>query len=173
LSRPVDASTYDKVHVVVITEYAGRRYDADGQTPLQKMACLRQILETLRLVRDEGWLHRDISPANLAIPEKGKSGLSGTIIDWDMARRVNVADEGSQEWTGTLWYMAAGILLNMRSPPIHHVLHDIESVFWVGFLDGLKKSSTADGEFWIQQLHQCCQIFHIGAMKQKLNNSYP
>ena len=154
-------SVYDKVHVVLILKEAGLRYDAHEHTPLQKMECLRQVLKTLRDVRDEGWLHRDISPANITIPGEGTKYPAGVVIDWDMARKVVGADEGAQERTGTAWYMAIGILQEQDMLPIHHVLHDVESVFWVCFLDALKRSGTEKGKAWLEVLSHSTQISQI------------
>lgn len=90
---PVEVSTYDKVHMIIVMKICSRPYDAEENTPLQKMECLRRVLKTLRASRDKGWLHRDISFANIMIPEN-EEGLRGSIINWDMAREVDDIDNG-------------------------------------------------------------------------------
>jgi RIO-like serine/threonine protein kinase len=57
-------------------EISGRRYDAKENTPLQK--CLWRVLKTIRAARDKGWLHQDISSANIMIAED-EEDLRGDI----------------------------------------------------------------------------------------------
>ena len=64
--------------------------------------------------------------------------------------------------------MAVGILVSEIGPPVHHVLHDLESVFWVGFIDALKQSRTEKGDEWLQELYQSPDMRHIGSTKLKL-----
>jgi hypothetical protein len=99
------------------------------------------------------------------IPEEGRTGPPGIIIDWDMARRVGIADKGLQERTGTVWYMAVDLLNTLREPPVHNVLHDMESVFWVDFLYGLEQSRMKIGEMWLKKLHIIDDIDIVGDCK--------
>ena len=166
LSTKPNISSYNKIQQAIVMEAAGRRYDHPDNTIPQKMRCLREILKTLRAMRKEGWIHRDISSANIMIPFEGATGPAGIIIDFDMSRKVDVGDAGGQERTGTVWYMAVDILVNSNKSPIHHVLHDMESVFWVAFLDGLKRSNTVKGELWLETLQQASTMPMIGSHKQ-------
>src|SRR5436189_4331356 len=50
-------------------------------------------------------------------------------------------------------------------PPVHHVLHDMESVFWVGLLDGLKRSRLTKGEYWLENLYSINKLEIIASYK--------
>lgn len=165
-TNTIQPSFYDKIHRVVVMENSGRRYDDHENTPLQKILCLRQVVITLCAVRDAGWLHRDISPANIMVPFKNKNDPLGIIIDWDMARKVDDSDAGAQERTGTLWYMAVNILENPFEPPIHHALHDLESVFWLGLIDGLRRSYTLHGDSWLEDFYESRSMKQVGTYKR-------
>ena len=156
----LNTSSYNKILEVLVLEIAGRRYDDPRNTPLEKMICLRDVSRTLREARKAGWLHRDISPANITI--SGNTEPAGTVIDWGMARNIHGSDGNAQERTGTIWYMAVHILDSpVTNPPVHHVLHDLESVFWVGLLDGLQRSQTTQADAWLQDLYSITSNLHI------------
>jgi len=127
------------------------------------MICLRDVLRTLRAASQAGWLHRDISPANITISENADP--VGIVIDWGMARNIDSSDGNAQERTGTIWYMAVDILNSSTNPPVHHVLHDVESVFWVGLLDGLQRSQTTQADAWLQDLYSISKLHVIGSFK--------
>jgi serine/threonine protein kinase len=147
---------YNRIQQVIVMEAAGRPYDHRNHSPLQKMRCLREILKTLWAMRKEGWVHCDISPANIMIPFKGATGPAGIIIDLDMSWKVSDDDAGGKELVGTVCFMATDILENFALPT-HHVLHDMESVFWVAFIDGLYRSGMVGGVSWLERLDQNSQ----------------
>ena len=146
-------SSYNRIQQVIVMEAACRTYDHRDNSVLQKMRCLREILKTLWAMRKEGWVHRDISPANIMIPFEGATGPAGIIIDLDMSWKVDVDDVAGQERVGTLCYMAVDILDDIDRST-HHVLHDMESVLWVAFIDGIYRSNTGRGARWLKRLNQ-------------------
>jgi hypothetical protein len=53
----------------------------------------------------------------------------------------------------------------VTNPPVHHVLHDVESVFWVGLLDGFQRSQMTEGDIWLQNLYAMPNLQTIGYLK--------
>lgn len=83
-------------------------------------------------------LHRDISMGNLAFYMKGDQYII-VLLDFDLATTTDSAENSSQRRTGTAPFMSRDVLsaIGPEGKYIHHVRHDLESIFfviiWYGF----------------------------------------
>jgi serine/threonine protein kinase len=122
--------------------YVGRPYCPERHSPSQLAAAVRVAIATIgRIFVRHGILHRDLSRGNLLIAEgptfKERRNPWGGLVDFDHAADAeNQKRSGAPERTGTLAYMA----LNVLSPSfvsVHCIWYDIESVFWLLYLQTL------------------------------------
>ncbi|KAG6074484.1 hypothetical protein E4U15_006122 [Claviceps sp. LM218 group G6] len=115
--------------------------------PLHKFKSILELLECLRdaikvhrsLYMQSGILHGDISVNNIIMTEPAKAdGYKGMLIDLDLAHDITKDPSGRRHRTGTIEFMAAGVLLGEQ----HTYRHDLESflyVFiWLCFVYGAK-----------------------------------
>ncbi|KAG2740242.1 hypothetical protein P692DRAFT_20678748, partial [Suillus brevipes Sb2] len=80
-------------------------------------------------------LHRDLSVGNVVI-YKGK----GYLIDWDLAKLVNINGPRQTTCTGTWQFMSAYLVEHKYA--IHSVKDDLESSFYVVLWTTLKFKET-------------------------------
>ncbi|EGE08998.1 FunK1 protein kinase [Trichophyton equinum CBS 127.97] len=124
-------STLNRIHRrVVVRDYGQPIYKASSRVAL--LAALEGCIEGYEsLYRQAGILQRDISPNNLMINEDKKSASwKAFIIDLDLAIKEDRVDtSGARGKTGTLAFIAIGVLLDEQ----HSFMHDLESFFWVLF----------------------------------------
>ncbi|KAG6221742.1 hypothetical protein E4U26_005784 [Claviceps purpurea] len=135
-----DQIPYDDrvLHVLAVTPL-GRPLDEFGSI-LELLECLRDTIKAHRsLYMESGVLHRDISINNIIVTEPAKAdGYKGMLIDLDLARDITKDPSGQRHRTGTIEFMAIGVLLGRQ----HTYRHDLESflyVFiWLCFVYGSK-----------------------------------
>ncbi|KAG6130388.1 hypothetical protein E4U28_007436 [Claviceps purpurea] len=107
---------------------------------LELLECLHDAIKAHRsLYMESGILHEDISVNNIIITEPAKAdGYKGMLIDLDLARDITKDPSGQRHRTGTIEFMAIGVLLGRQ----HTYRHDLESflyVFiWLCFVYGSK-----------------------------------
>ncbi|KAG6101199.1 hypothetical protein E4U31_003729 [Claviceps sp. LM219 group G6] len=107
---------------------------------LELLECLHDAIKVHRsLYMESGILHGDISVNNIIMTEPAKAdGYKGMLIDLDLAHDITKDPSGRRHRTGTIEFMAAGVLLGEQ----HTYRHDLESflyVFmWLCFVYGAK-----------------------------------
>ncbi|EEH40544.2 hypothetical protein PAAG_08997 [Paracoccidioides lutzii Pb01] len=101
----------------------------DYKSPLELLTALRDAIKAHRFLSLDGnILHRDISENNIIITDPEKAdGLSGMLIDLDLAKEVGSGRSGARHQTGTMEFLAIEVLLNID----HTYRHDLESFFYV------------------------------------------
>ena len=90
------------------------------------------------MYKEIGLLHRDISMGNLAFYKSGDMSIV-VLLDFDLATLAGSTENASQRRTGTAPFMARDVLVAV-SPDvmyIHHLRHDLESIFFIIILYGL------------------------------------
>ena len=115
---------------VVVTNFGLPIYKAS--TPAVLLRALAGCINGHReLYEKAGILHRDISANNLMINEEnGEPYHDSFLIDLDLAiDSKRIGPSGAPGITGTLVFMAIGILRGET----HSFMHDLESFFWVLF----------------------------------------
>ena len=104
--------------------------------PISKFDSVKQFLEAFRdfikahrsLLNEGRILHRDISENNVIITDAGGEGdPRGMLIDLDLAKNLDDEPSGARYRTGTMQFMAIGVLEGES----HTYRHDLESVFYV------------------------------------------
>ncbi|RMZ78041.1 hypothetical protein DV736_g6695, partial [Chaetothyriales sp. CBS 134916] len=98
-------------------------------SPAELVAALRDAIRAHQSLYLEGKiLHRDISENNIIITDPKKAdGFHGMLIDLDLAKIVGAGPSGARHRTGTMQFMAIGVLKG----EIHTYRHDLESFFYV------------------------------------------
>ncbi|RMD41240.1 hypothetical protein DV735_g3917, partial [Chaetothyriales sp. CBS 134920] len=98
-------------------------------SPVELVASLHDAIKAHRaLYMDAKILHRDISENNIIITNaKGAEDPKGMLIDLDLAKVVDAGRSGARHRTGTMEFMAVGVL----SGHTHTYRHDLESFFYV------------------------------------------
>jgi serine/threonine protein kinase len=119
-----------RVHRRIVIQDVGRPvYEAKTLPSL--LGAFEGCIEGHESLHKAGFLHRDISINNMMINEGGPnehSQWSSFLIDLDLAiKRDRVAASGAGKITGTLAFMAMGLLHGQQ----HSFMHDLESFFWV------------------------------------------
>lgn len=103
---------------------------------IDKFESIEEFLEACRdfvrahwsLYNDGKLLHRDISKNNVIITNAGNSGdPKGMLIDLDLAKELDDGPSGARHRTGTMEFMAIGVLEGCS----HTYRHDLESFFYV------------------------------------------
>ncbi|KAG6263252.1 hypothetical protein E4U48_006844 [Claviceps purpurea] len=108
------------------------------------LGCLHDAIEAHRsLYMDSKILHRDISINNIIITDPAKANRKkGVLIDLDLAKNMDEGPSGARHRTGTIEFMAVGVLLRED----HTYRHDLESFFyvliWLCFVYGAKGHGT-------------------------------
>jgi serine/threonine protein kinase len=75
-----------------------------------------------------GILHRDISENDIIIKDpENANGFTGMLIDLNLAKVVGSERSGARHKTGTMQFMAIGVLRKVA----HTYRHDLESFFYV------------------------------------------
>lgn len=93
------------------------------------MTALRDAIKAHKsLYIQGGVLHRDISENNIIITDPKKAdGFTGMLIDLDLAKIVGSGRSGARHQTGTMQFMAIGVLRKVA----HTYRHDLKSFFYV------------------------------------------
>ncbi|KAG6091235.1 hypothetical protein E4U30_007390 [Claviceps sp. LM220 group G6] len=108
------------------------------------LECLHDAIEDHRwLYMDGRILHRDISINNIIITDPAKAnGKNGVLIDLDLAKNLDEGPGGARHRTGTIEFMAVGVLRGEE----HTYRHDLESflyvLIWLCFVYGAKGHGT-------------------------------
>ncbi|KAG6023351.1 hypothetical protein E4U40_004000 [Claviceps sp. LM458 group G5] len=98
--------------------------------PLKKFESILELLECIRdaikvhrsLYMESGILHGDISVRSIIITEPAKAdGYKGMLIDLDLAHDITKGPSGTRHRTGTIEFMAIGVLLGQQ----HTYRHDL------------------------------------------------
>ncbi|KAK0609021.1 hypothetical protein DIS24_g12578, partial [Lasiodiplodia hormozganensis] len=114
---------------VIIRDYGKPIYKASSRAAL--LTAMEGCIEGHRSLHEAGMLQRDISANNLMVNEESSNpSWKAFLIDLDLAiDEEREAASGAQGKTGTLAFMAIGVLLGEK----HSFMHDLESFFWVLF----------------------------------------
>ncbi|KAL9124715.1 MAG: hypothetical protein Q9217_005981 [Psora testacea] len=93
------------------------------------LTALRDAIKAHRSLYIQGKsLHRDISENNIIITDPKKAdGLTGMLIDLELAKEVGSGPSGARHQTGTMEFMAIEVLRRVS----HTYRHDLESFFYV------------------------------------------
>ena len=95
------------------------------QTPLELVQALRDAIKAHWSLYSVGnILHRDISENNIIITDRARTGLSGVLIDMDLAKELGKGRSGARRGIGTVEFMAIEVLLNED----HTYWHDLEII---------------------------------------------
>ncbi|KAF2459673.1 hypothetical protein BDY21DRAFT_338901 [Lineolata rhizophorae] len=98
------------------------------ESPLELLAALRDAIKAHRSLYMKGnILHRDISENNIIITDPKRTGVTGMLIDLDLAKELSNGLSGARCRTGTMEFMAIEVLLGIS----HTYRHDLESFFYV------------------------------------------
>ncbi|OJD13994.1 hypothetical protein AJ78_05607 [Emergomyces pasteurianus Ep9510] len=114
---------------VVVQDYGKPIYKASSRVALLEAfeGCIEGYED---LYNKTGLLQGDISPNNLMVNEDPENpSWKAFLIDLDLAIRENrESSSGARGKTGTLAFMAIGVLLGKED---RSFMHDLESFFWV------------------------------------------
>lgn len=96
---------------------------------MELLTALRDAIKAHRSLYIQGKsLHRDISENNVIITDPKKAdGLTGMLIDLELAKEVGSGPSGARHQTGTMEFMAIEVLRRVS----HTYRHDLESFFYV------------------------------------------
>ncbi|KIO18051.1 hypothetical protein M407DRAFT_32278 [Tulasnella calospora MUT 4182] len=86
------------------------------------------VLKAIQFLNEKRWYHRDISIGNmgfLTLPEC--RGVLVKLHDFDLSKNHGSSSE-TPHWTGTLPFMALGLLKHQESP--HRLGYDVEALIW-------------------------------------------
>ncbi|KAI9656419.1 MAG: hypothetical protein M1829_000410 [Trizodia sp. TS-e1964] len=134
-ATPPAADLYHRELRVVVTEYIQYSFSdliKKRSIPLILKAW-RDLYHVVTNISNAGWAHKDLSWTNVRVTdmEKGKVKL----IDFDLACRIPQTSSTAPDRTGTPAFMAIEILDPDRGQPVsYNMLHEYESVFWIGYL---------------------------------------
>ncbi|KAI1745876.1 serine/threonine-protein kinase Sgk2 [Xylaria scruposa] len=138
-----------KIYYCLVIKPAGRII-SDFKTPKELLEALRDAIKAHRsLYVDGGILHRDISPNNIIITDKAKTGFHGMLIDLDQAKQsdTTIDASGALQPTGTVEFMAIEVLRSID----HTYRHDLESFFYVLIWMCALELSNGDGNRLIHE----------------------
>ncbi|KAI1181784.1 serine/threonine-protein kinase Sgk2 [Nemania serpens] len=119
----------DSIYSCLVVSPAGRMI-SDFDSIKELLEALQDAIRAHLSLYEVGQiLHRDISSNNIIItrPEENEGGFKGMLIDLDLAKGGNCIASGSRQQTGTLQFMAVGVLRGED----HTYRHDLESFFYV------------------------------------------
>ncbi|EDN08135.1 predicted protein [Histoplasma mississippiense (nom. inval.)] len=127
------SAPFNRVHRrVVIRDYGKPIYESSSKAIL--LTGLTRCIEGYMSLHDEaGLIQCDVSPRNLMVNEdKDNPSWPAFLIDLDLAIELERdGSSGARGKTGTRAFMAIGVLYGEK----HCFMHDLESFFWVPFLD--------------------------------------
>lgn len=139
-SRQLPANTIKQGQDAAVQQWEDRIYSCLVISPAGRIISdfnsVRELLEALRdairahqsLFGVGQILHRDISSNNIIITEPGnQDGFKGMLIDLDLAKGKNSVSSESRQQTGTMQFLALGVLREED----HTYRHDLESFFYV------------------------------------------
>lgn len=115
---------------VIILDYGKPIYKASSRAAL--LAAMEGCIKGHQSLYEQGkMLQRDVSKNNLMINEDSSNpSWDAFLIDLDLAiSKEREGVSGARGKTGTLAFMAIGVLLGEQ----HSFMHDLESFFWVLF----------------------------------------
>lgn len=120
-----------------VTEYIKDSFDTICfYDPIDRLSAWLGLYKAVNAIAEHGFVHRDLSWNNVRLfrPQQD-SPLSATIIDFDLASKIEGSASGSPEKPGTVAFMPIEVLITPSGKPFQHQeLHEDESVFWIGFL---------------------------------------
>jgi serine/threonine protein kinase len=154
--------------------YVGRPFSSARHSPTQLAAALRVAISTIgRIFVRHGILHRDLSRGNLLIAEgatfqRRRNPWAG-LVDFDLAVNADAQQpSGAPERTGTPAYMAVNVL-NPALLSVHCIWYDIESAFWVLYMQAL---ACEPGESWrFDQVMLAVDLYNTFSQKTMLLGS--
>jgi len=128
LYDPSDESFENRLFCCLAISPAGRAISEFDSIP-ELLTALRDAIKAHKsLYIQGGILHRDISENNIIITDPEKAdGFTGMLIDLDLAKIVGSGRSGARHQTGTMQFMAIGVLRKVA----HTYRHDLESFFYV------------------------------------------
>ncbi len=124
-----DESSFDnRIFRCLVISPAGRAI-RDFRSIPELLEALRDAIKAHRSLYTSGKiLHRDISENNIIITDpKEADGFTGMLIDEDLAKEIGSGRSGARHQTGTMEFMAIGVLRRLS----HTYRHDLESFFYV------------------------------------------
>ncbi|KAH8118512.1 hypothetical protein DFH11DRAFT_1797273 [Phellopilus nigrolimitatus] len=100
------------------------------------LTAIKDIIRAIQALHKRNILHRDVSLANIVLVSiAGQALRRGVLIDFDSAIDFSEDYEGLEDATGTVRFMARGILellgLGWLNTERHAYYHDLESLFYV------------------------------------------
>ncbi|MCJ1251832.1 hypothetical protein MMC30_009070 [Trapelia coarctata] len=128
LYDPSDGSFENRLFCCLAISPAGRAI-SEFDSILELLTALRDAIKAHKsLYIQGGILHRDISENNIIITDPKKAdGFTGMLIDLDLAKIVGSGRSGARHQTGTMQFIAIGVLRKVA----HTYRHDLESFFYV------------------------------------------
>ncbi|KAI0406031.1 serine/threonine-protein kinase Sgk2 [Xylaria palmicola] len=123
-----DGMWEDRIFSCLVVSPAGRI--------ISEFCSVKELLESMRdamrahqsLYTLGGILHRDISSNNIIITKpETPDDYKGMLIDLDLAKAVNDSSRSARQQTGTMQFIAIGVLQGAD----HTYRHDLESFFYV------------------------------------------
>ncbi|KAM0797036.1 hypothetical protein BDR22DRAFT_882293 [Usnea florida] len=124
-----NSDAYDnRIFRCLVISPAGRPL-CDFESPMELLKALRDAIKGHRSLFIKGnILHRDISENNIIITDPTQAGCyTGLLIDMDLAELFESGRSGARFRTGTLTFMAIGVLQGAA----HTYRTDLESFFYV------------------------------------------
>jgi hypothetical protein len=123
-----DGSFENRLFCCLAISPAGRAISEFDSIP-ELLTALRDTIKAHKsLYIQGGILYRDISENNIIITDPKKAdGFTGMLIDLDLAKVVGSGRSGARHQTGTMQFMAIGVLRKVA----HTYRHDLESFFYV------------------------------------------
>ena len=124
-----DDTSYDnRIFRCLVISPAGRALRG-FRSKTELLKALRDAIKAHRSLYIKGRiLHRDVSENNIIITNpKEVDGLTGMLIDVDLAKEIGSGPSGARHRTGTMEFMAIEVLQGVD----HTYRHDLESFFYV------------------------------------------
>ncbi|KAI9659660.1 MAG: hypothetical protein M1829_006568 [Trizodia sp. TS-e1964] len=125
----------------------------------------RDLYHVVTNISNAGWAHKELSWTNVRVTdmENGKVKL----IDFDLACRIPQTSSTAPDRTGTPAFMAIEILNPDRGQPVScNMLHEYESVFWIGYL-ALTKLGADDSSILPMTQRNDLGLIEIAYMKTR------
>lgn len=128
LYAPCDGPFANRLLGCLVISPAGKAIGKFDSIP-ELLTALRDAIKAHRSLYIQGKsLHRDISENNIIITDPKKvDGLTGILIDLELAKEVGSGPSGARHQTGTMEFMAIEVLRRVA----HTYRHDLESFFYV------------------------------------------
>ncbi|KAK7688402.1 hypothetical protein QCA50_008775 [Cerrena zonata] len=120
---------YHMIHYRIVQELL---IPLDEIQSARELLCVgRDITTTLAVAFQEAGVgHRDLSKGNIMLTEnRNNEGPWAVLIDWDHAKMVGTVSVYHTLRTETWQFISVPLLMDPTKP--HHVLDDIQSLFWV------------------------------------------